>query len=706
VLANGQVVSGSDDNTLKVWDVKTGECVKILKGHFGSVSCVAVLANGQMVSGSYDNTLKVWDAQTGECVKTLEWHVSSVFCVTALANGQVVSGSRDKTLKVWDVERGECVKILEGHHGLVACVAVLANGQVVSGSWDKTLKVWSWNTLHLSLRPKRDLRSLKIVGRTLFVKVLEVTRENCEALGSFLKTPVVCRDRKTLEIRCTTDKDVICWLQLLIGGKITPSGRLQAILNQPQFKSLMIKDCEVVETLAGEMGALKTLHLENTNLTEKNILDVIHHAPWLKRLDLGYHPKITLSDTLNAKLSYLEHLTIGILMQDKLSQSSRALVVDILRQRFPQLKGSRLNGGTTRLESTLTEHSGLVNCVAALLINGQMISGLGNGTLKVWDAKTGECLKTLVGHRNSVNCIAMLSNGEVVSGSDDKTLKVSNVDTSACLKTLEGHRGVVNCVTALANGQVVSGSYDKTLKIWNVEIGTCLKTLEEHRDEVLCVGVLANGQVISGSKDNTLKVWDVETGACLKTLEGHGDSVLCVAVLPNGQVVSGSYDKTLKIWDAKMGTCLKTLEGHRNSVNCIAVLTNGQVVSGSADGALKIWDVETATCSKILEHDICIHSLAMLGSDRVVSSSGNTLKIWSLSFMVLGFEDFHPHQPAAFKRLFFAPFTPHPKDEARYHLFGFFSTRDKQSFGCVSKACYAVQQYLEAAVDEKSLEKK
>ena len=53
------------------------------------------------MSGSEDNTWKVWNVNTGVCERTLEGHSNDVQCLIQLADGRVVSGSRDQTLKVW-----------------------------------------------------------------------------------------------------------------------------------------------------------------------------------------------------------------------------------------------------------------------------------------------------------------------------------------------------------------------------------------------------------------------------------------------------------------------------------------------------------------------------------------------------------------------------------------------------------------------------
>ena len=140
-----QIVSGSSDNTLKVWDVATGQETLTLKGHTAPVWSVAFSPDGRrIVSGSSDNTLKVWDVATGQETLTLKGHTGSVMSVVFSPDGRrIVSGSEDKTLKVWDAATGQETLTLKGHTGSVMSVAFSPDGRrIVSGSEDKTLKVW------------------------------------------------------------------------------------------------------------------------------------------------------------------------------------------------------------------------------------------------------------------------------------------------------------------------------------------------------------------------------------------------------------------------------------------------------------------------------------------------------------------------------------------------------------------------------------
>ncbi|MEQ1839481.1 MAG: WD40 repeat domain-containing protein [Verrucomicrobiales bacterium] len=141
-----RAVSGSEDKTLRLWDLHSGECLHTLQGHTSSVTSVALSPDGSLaVSGSEDKTLRVWDLLSGQCLATLEGHSDVVISVALSPDGfRAVSGSYDKTLRVWDLLSGECLATLQGHSGGVTSVAFCPDGSLaVSGSWDKTLRIWN-----------------------------------------------------------------------------------------------------------------------------------------------------------------------------------------------------------------------------------------------------------------------------------------------------------------------------------------------------------------------------------------------------------------------------------------------------------------------------------------------------------------------------------------------------------------------------------
>ncbi|XP_077983624.1 F-box/WD repeat-containing protein 7-like [Glandiceps talaboti] len=138
-----RIVSGSDDNTLKVWSATTGKCLRTLVGHTGGVWS-SQMSNNIIISGSTDRTLKVWNADTGQCMHTLYGHTSTVRCMCLHAN-KVVSGSRDATLRVWNIDTGQCLHVLMGHVAAVRCVQYDGR-RVVSGAYDYMVKVWNPET--------------------------------------------------------------------------------------------------------------------------------------------------------------------------------------------------------------------------------------------------------------------------------------------------------------------------------------------------------------------------------------------------------------------------------------------------------------------------------------------------------------------------------------------------------------------------------
>jgi len=81
---------------------------KGLIGHTELVTCVTNLPNGDIVTGSRDKTLKIWNLETGNCIKTLIGHTNEITCVNVLLDGRIISGSLDNILKIWNPLTGNC----------------------------------------------------------------------------------------------------------------------------------------------------------------------------------------------------------------------------------------------------------------------------------------------------------------------------------------------------------------------------------------------------------------------------------------------------------------------------------------------------------------------------------------------------------------------------------------------------------------------
>ncbi|MCW5316385.1 protein kinase [Nostoc sp. KVJ3] len=139
------VASGSNDYTIKLWQVYTGRNIYTLAGHSFFVNCIAFSHDGEIIaSGSGDNTIKLWQVYTGREIRTLIGHSDSVWSVAFSQDRQfLASGSWDKTIKLWHLHSGREISTLTGHSNYVRCVAFSPDGQtLVSGSDDDTIKIW------------------------------------------------------------------------------------------------------------------------------------------------------------------------------------------------------------------------------------------------------------------------------------------------------------------------------------------------------------------------------------------------------------------------------------------------------------------------------------------------------------------------------------------------------------------------------------
>ncbi len=83
---DGRLISGASDETIRVWDIDTGECLYVLKGHRGSIEQLLLTQDGRLISGSWDTTIRVWDIDTGQCLHVLE----RLSCKCSLSKGKML----------------------------------------------------------------------------------------------------------------------------------------------------------------------------------------------------------------------------------------------------------------------------------------------------------------------------------------------------------------------------------------------------------------------------------------------------------------------------------------------------------------------------------------------------------------------------------------------------------------------------------------
>lgn len=147
-------LSGGSDTTLRLWDLSTGTTIRVLNGHSGLVNSVVFAPGGRTaLSASFDHTMRLWDIASGRTIRTFTLHdYNTVFSTAIAPDGQTAfSGGLDHTLSLWDLAAGTPIRTFFGHTGYISSVAMAADGRTaLSGSEDRTLRLWeiaSGNTL-------------------------------------------------------------------------------------------------------------------------------------------------------------------------------------------------------------------------------------------------------------------------------------------------------------------------------------------------------------------------------------------------------------------------------------------------------------------------------------------------------------------------------------------------------------------------------
>ncbi|KAI0983708.1 hypothetical protein GJ496_006285 [Pomphorhynchus laevis] len=168
------ILSSSRDKTIIIWRVnpnssRIGHAYKSLRGHGHFVSDIVFSSDGQYaLSGSWDNTLRLWDLKEGKTTRRFVDHQKDVLSVAfSNDNRQIVSSSRDKKIKLWNT-LGECkFTMSEDCNDWVSCVRFSSDPQlpiIVSCGWDKTVKVWNLQNCRLKVSHHGHTGYLNVVA--------------------------------------------------------------------------------------------------------------------------------------------------------------------------------------------------------------------------------------------------------------------------------------------------------------------------------------------------------------------------------------------------------------------------------------------------------------------------------------------------------------------------------------------------------------
>jgi len=164
------IYSGSADGSILVWNTATGDLQAPFAGHGSPVNTLDRNPSGQfLASGASDGTIKVWETATQTLINTLTGHEGAVNTLLITNDGQrIISGGTDRTIRIWNLQTGEAIAVLEGHDSYVNAIAASPDGRYLfSASADSNLKRWDLDTGEV-------LDTL--VGHNSYVNVLTMSR--------------------------------------------------------------------------------------------------------------------------------------------------------------------------------------------------------------------------------------------------------------------------------------------------------------------------------------------------------------------------------------------------------------------------------------------------------------------------------------------------------------------------------------------------
>jgi WD40 repeat protein len=666
------------EGSARIWDATTGQEVVQLGGHIKGVNSAAYSPDGkQVVTAGCDGTsetgacvvgsARIWDAATGKEVRTLSGHAydsypSPILSAAYSPDGKtIVIVNTDQTVSIWDAAKGQEVRQLTGHNDGVNSAAYSPDGtQIVTASKDKTARIWDADT-------GQDVRTLG--GHTTHSAAYSPDGKQIVTAGCDRTDQTgACQEGSALVWDVATGQEV----RKLSGH----TGSVNSVTYSPDGKQIVTASSDTTARI-WDAATGREVHILSGHSAGVNSAV---YSPNGKQV-------VTASDDQTARfwdaatgreVRTLSGHGCGDYYGDcsvnsaAYSPNGKQIVTASSDQT------ARIWDAATGEEvRKLSSDTGPVYS-AAYSPNGKQIVTAGceridhssclEGSARIWDAATGQKVRTLNDHIDAVNSAAFSPDGKqiVTAGCDRKhwpsvceegSVRIWDAATGQEVRQLSGHTGVVLSVAYSPDGkQIVTASDDQTARIWDTTTRHEVRQLSSHTGPVRSVAFSPDGkQIVTAGCDRTdptgacqedsVRIWDAATERTVRTLTGHTGGISSAAYSPDGkQVVTAGCGRTdqrrvcqegsARIWDAATGEELHTLTGHTDQVNVAVYSPNGkQIVTASRDGTARIWDASTGRQVLQLKSDgwVWFATYSPDGRHLVTGSQDRTTRIWDAS---------------------------------------------------------------------------
>ncbi len=303
----------------------------------------------------------------------------------------------------------------------------------------------------------------------------------------------------------------------------------------------------------------------------------------------------------------------------------------------------------------LMGHTASVSTVAVAANGGSIVTGSFDGTIRVWNATTGQTTLVLNGQLGRILAVAVTPDGRQIAAASGEwneerfaytkgELKIWDVASGGVTHTLAGHEGAVFAVEFNRAGTAVaSGGQDKTVRIWEVATGQQVQLID-HPFQVTSLAYLGDSPRLASWAGGNVKVWNTDSGAELAAFRGGHTALGAMAGSPDGTrlaCVSGGANPGLpgeiRVYDTTNSELLFAVPAHARWVRGVAFSPDGQrLVTGGgefhAPGKVIVWDAERGSPEwELAGHDGAVYAVAFCADgERIVSASqDHRARIWS-----------------------------------------------------------------------------
>ena len=578
---------------VKLWDVDTPTNIPIVfYGGFRNLKSMAFSPDGTILAaGSDDLTIKLWNMAEGELITTLEGTGGPVTSIAFSPDGTLLASASNirGIVALWDVVKGELITTLEGHTRQVTSVAFSPDGTLLaSASRDETIRLWDMAT---------PTKTPIVLGEEVefvsfgFTSVAFSPDGTTLSAGSRRGGYIMLWDVAKGELITTLEGDALEVTSIAF----SPDGTILASASRTIELWDVVKG-ELITTLEGHRGDISVAFspdgktLASGGGTFDGTVKLWELEPILQSAAMQGPPKMHNNDVTSVAFS-----PDGTLLASASKDTTIKLWDVVTSTNAPIVLG----GGGFDLNAVAFSPDGTI-----------LAAGSEDNTFKLWDVATRELIATLFGDGNGeVNSVAFSPDGAILAVARDNNrieLWDASTRTNAELDVItresiailgEYQRNLdVTSVAFSPDGTILASAYsDNTVKLWAVATHTNIAILEGHTVEVTSVAFSPNGILASGSLDSTVKLWDVVKEEIIMTVEGHTRGVTSVSFSPDGTILaSGSGDKTVKLWNVAKRELITTLEGHKGEVTSIAFSPDGTTLAsggGSFDDTVKLWDL-------------------------------------------------------------------------------------------------------------------